>query len=328
MAGRMLAVPVLVATMLLSTIPIGRPILAISLILLLLYNIGIDKTPIMNTRDYSCKIHYTDPQCRGIADERGVYYRTCGLLNVWRSGEPQVPLVKQGKTIRRFAKSYYISPCIGFVGYYAGPRTYIIDPLALADPLLACIDCPDDIEWRIGHFQRSLPLGYIESIKGDSNLIIDNDIRTLYDAIRTITRAPLFSFERFREICKLNLGVYSGDVYRCGYAVDTDNHLEELILYDTTFVYNDSSCQLACFQPGDLNGDRCLNAKDLSSLKLLFFGFDPHIALATTIGSFTYYPAADVNCDGRISIADLKLLQNYLRGIVDPPAYYADAPVE
>ncbi len=50
----------------------------------------------------------------------------------------------------------------GFVGYFAGPDVHIIDIYALGDALLARLEVVDYKPWRIGHFQRDLPNGYID----------------------------------------------------------------------------------------------------------------------------------------------------------------------
>jgi arabinofuranosyltransferase len=97
---------------------------------------------------------------------------------------------------------------IGYSGYAAGPSKYIIDLLGLSDPLLARLPIARDAAWGPGHFSRSVPGGYVASIKSGSNCLEDPDLRTYYDVIRLITRAPLLSRERLAAIWRFNLGAY------------------------------------------------------------------------------------------------------------------------
>jgi hypothetical protein len=56
-----------------------------------------------------------------------------------------------------------IFEAVGLLGYYAGPGVHIVDPMALTDPLLARL--PADKPWRIGHFRRQLPPGYVDRLR-------------------------------------------------------------------------------------------------------------------------------------------------------------------
>jgi arabinofuranosyltransferase len=100
---------------------------------------------------------------------------------------------------------------IGYFGYAAGPSKIIIDYAALSDPLLsrlpACNLTPAG-SWRSGHFFRSLPPGYLESMESGENRIEDPGLHRYYEKIRIVTRAPLFSAERLATIVGLNLGRY------------------------------------------------------------------------------------------------------------------------
>lgn len=54
---------------------------------------------------------------------------------------------------------------------------------------------------------RQLPIHYVESIKSGANLLADAVAKNYYDSIRTVTRGPLLSYARLREILRLNLGL-------------------------------------------------------------------------------------------------------------------------
>ena len=88
----------------------------------------------------------------------------------------------------------------------------MIDTRALADPLLARL--PVSAGWRIGHFTRELPLGYLESVKRGRNLIQDPALGALHDALVLVTRGELFAAGRFAEIWKLNTGHYADAIRR------------------------------------------------------------------------------------------------------------------
>lgn len=144
----------------------------------------------------------------GIADERGYYFQYASLWRALR-GEvmPSHPWIRDGIRGRESGYRVLVVPNIGFYGYYAGPSLHIIDPLGLADPLLARLPVRTDTHWRIGHFERAIPAGYRETVvdPGGEVHLSDPELAELYRRIAIITRGPLFSGERFREILRLNL---------------------------------------------------------------------------------------------------------------------------
>jgi hypothetical protein len=97
---------------------------------------------------------------------------------------------------------------VGFSGFYAGPHAHIIDRYALADPLLSRLPATTGLVWRQGHFIRSLPRGYVETIWTGKNRIVSPDLTKLYNAIAMVTRADLFSTERLLESLALSFGMY------------------------------------------------------------------------------------------------------------------------
>ena len=58
--------------------------------------------------------------------------------------------------------------------------------------------------WRIGHFLRVPPRGYMASVVSGENRIEDPEIAEVYDRIRRITRDPIWSFERLAEVFRAN----------------------------------------------------------------------------------------------------------------------------
>ena len=94
---------------------------------------------------------------------------------------------------------------VGFFGFWIGTDKIVIDSLALTDPLLARLPT-SGFFWRIGHFPRSLPAGYFESLVTGQLLIEDPDIRQLHSRVRLVTEADLFADGRLSAIYALNFG--------------------------------------------------------------------------------------------------------------------------
>jgi len=68
---------------------------------------------------------------------------------------------------------------------------------------------PDaDAEWRIGHFQRRIPQGYLETLKTGRNCLADPQLAAYYDKLALITRGEMLDRQRWLEILKFNLGCY------------------------------------------------------------------------------------------------------------------------
>ena len=95
----------------------------------------------------------------------------------------------------------------GFNGYYAGPEVHLVDRLALGDPLLARLPVPRDWDWRVGHYERAIPAGYVESLISERNEVEDPGIARLYDRIRLATRGPLLAPGRLNAIVRLISGL-------------------------------------------------------------------------------------------------------------------------
>jgi arabinofuranosyltransferase len=94
---------------------------------------------------------------------------------------------------------------VGMFGYAAGPSLYVVDRFGLGDPLMARL--PASGPWRIGHFHRELPVGYIQTLRTGSNAIADAGVAQYFDTLSTITRGPIWSIRRWRAIVSMNLGL-------------------------------------------------------------------------------------------------------------------------
>lgn len=146
----------------------------------------------------------------GIADERSFYFADSGLLSLVRnSPRPSHPWALEGRELASRGHVVRAGSAVGFLGFFAGPDVHIVDEMALADALLARLPTSDPMNWRIGHFRRDIPEGYLESIRTGENRIVDPDLARVYEKIRLITTGELFDPERLRAIWELNTGQYA-----------------------------------------------------------------------------------------------------------------------
>jgi arabinofuranosyltransferase len=152
----------------------------------------------------------------GIADERR-YYGAAGAFLTDTPEERGGEDAQRGRQMRAAAPMIALEGAIGAIGYHAGPEVHIIDVLGLADPLLARLPAvrfdpnfalirPEPENWRIGHFLRAVPAGYVQTIATGENHIADPGLAAVYDDLAVITRGPLASGERWRAILRMNLG--------------------------------------------------------------------------------------------------------------------------
>jgi arabinofuranosyltransferase len=139
---------------------------------------------------------------KGIIDERGFYVENFGLMNVLDRGSS--PLILKRPAFESIRQPV-IRGFIGVAGYSWGPDEHIIDIYGLADPLLSRLP-NHDLDWRVGHYERSVPAGYAETIATGSNLIESPPVAELYTRIKTVTQGPLFSTARWKAIWYLNTG--------------------------------------------------------------------------------------------------------------------------
>ena len=147
----------------------------------------------------------------GIADERAWNYRLTGLCRVELDGlHPIAPLAEHPRyqEVQRLVASgkKLITPdAVGLRGYYLGPGVHLVDASGQADPLLARLPVASGAVFR-SHFKRSLPSGYEKSLEAGENKLKDTNLAGVYDALRLVTRGPLFDRARLWEIVRLNTG--------------------------------------------------------------------------------------------------------------------------
>jgi arabinofuranosyltransferase len=146
----------------------------------------------------------------GITDERAHYYPRTGLMRTSRPfTKPELADAELASQMRAAGQTVATREMVGMFGHAAGPGMYVVDRFGLGDPLLARL--PVTGAWRIGHFPRELPDGYIQTLRVGTNQISDPGLREFYESLSLITRAPIWSGPRWRAIARMNLGL-TGDL--------------------------------------------------------------------------------------------------------------------
>jgi arabinofuranosyltransferase len=139
----------------------------------------------------------------GIDDERRFYFVRAGL---W-SPQHETPVAGDGS--RRLREDGRTAPLVvkydvaGRDPFVAGELFHVVDRWIL-DPLLMRL--PVLGEWRIGHFTRGIPEGYLESLAHGGNRIVHPGLRAYYDDLRLVLRAPLWQGERLAALWRLSTG--------------------------------------------------------------------------------------------------------------------------
>lgn len=212
MSGRFLTAPLLAAAVIVARTELsGFAIATVAIVVGALGGVSLNST-ILSGPTYSAT---SIPQ-NGITDERGFMFPGRGLLTARRN--TQDSMLQPDWSVRPKTVSVQCG-LLGSASLGSPPENHYIDSCGLADPLLARLPAKYDSNWRIGHFERQIPAGYVESIAQDKNLLKDPLTRNYWEVIRKATRGPLFSFQRFKAIVRLNLGLVTKpdyNLYRTG----------------------------------------------------------------------------------------------------------------
>jgi arabinofuranosyltransferase len=145
----------------------------------------------------------------GIADERRFYLASGGLFNGvagWSRPTLADPHLNAGTDLRRNEVPLTVEKAVGVVGDSAGPGVHIVDANAITDPFLARLPAARVDAWRIGHFTRNVPAGYLATIASGQNRLADPRLAALWDDMVRLTRGPLFTSARWRTIIARGLG--------------------------------------------------------------------------------------------------------------------------
>jgi arabinofuranosyltransferase len=204
MSGRFLTAPLLCAVVLFArfVLPLASPLATAATAAIVALGVFATPRPPLMSQDDAMNPPARTIGIAGITDERAFYYRYTGLLRWTR----EVPLPHlQWETEGREARTnpgVYVRAQIGLFGYFAGPEVHVVDTLALADPLLARL--PAEPKWRIGHFERRVPEGYIETLRSGRNQIEDVEVAITYELLKLVTQERLGARRRWRAIANLN----------------------------------------------------------------------------------------------------------------------------
>ena len=210
MAGRYFSAMFLMGLVLLLTFDprmifgaVPPRILQFAFFALILVGLSSDRPPVATHRGQPGL--YTDQY--GIVSERFYYFDANGWINYFKF-KGLHELAAKGLEANEAKTSPVEMNTTGMFGYYAGPDIYIIDSHALSDPLRAHL--PVNGAARIGHYERSFPAGYLETIQSDfeENLIEHPDLRRYHDGLSILIRGDLFAPGRFQEIIRFNTGYY------------------------------------------------------------------------------------------------------------------------
>jgi arabinofuranosyltransferase len=244
MVGRFLTAPLIMASVLVATLTpphVASYAVAVPLLLIGLIN---PVNPLVSNFASAGQVDPTFSDSNGVTDERLYYAETSGLLQLNRSFFAKTyPIENTFTTLVPFAQSAntITAPTVGALGLAVGPGVHVIDELALGDPLLARLPAVYNPAWRIGHFYRTIPAGYVESIERGENRISDPQLAQYYDALRLIVSGPVFDGERLRTIVAFNLGQYDYLVDRFAYTYPT---VTRTTISDMQYVNSDYALPL------------------------------------------------------------------------------------
>jgi arabinofuranosyltransferase len=201
MGGRFLVAPTFLAALALSRVAWSDLPATAAVVVLLGASLWSPWSPLRSGPAYT-----RAPPGDGVVDERGYYWQGTGWFAEGAGAGPTHPFLRDGVAAR--GKPLAVKSVIGLYGFAAGPDHHVVDRLGLADPLLSRLPIEPGLDWRIGHFRRLVPEGYVASVLGE-NHVADPGLRALYDDVRVVTRGPLWTRERWKAIRRLTFGADS-----------------------------------------------------------------------------------------------------------------------
>lgn len=140
-----------------------------------------------------------------IMDERAFYYRGYGLLSPYRqlptAGGLSIGLRAMGRT----EPVYTAWGMVGSFAFEGGDLQHVVDPWLL-DPLLMRLPVGELDGWHAGHFVRSMPTGYFETLAFGTNRLHHPGLARYYDNLQLAIRGPLLARERLAAVWRLWTG--------------------------------------------------------------------------------------------------------------------------
>ena len=222
MSGRFLTPALAAAAFLLARAPWGARSAWIAFTFALGLALATERSPLRASTAYGSEApppEHIDE--RGIADERAYWHHYTGLWSPSRKDldKPHVTRgYRFGERLREQGPQVLVANGMGFVGYFAGPEVHLVDPMGLGDALCARLpiwragvllapaeNAFRERPWRIGHYYRQLPEGYLESLETGVLQIRDASLAEYVRQLHLVTRGPLFDSARLKTILNLNL---------------------------------------------------------------------------------------------------------------------------
>jgi arabinofuranosyltransferase len=210
MSGRFLTAPLLCAAIVLVCQRWPAPAYLLAAGVATAVSLASPYPPLFSGESFSLNRPYQEIKDEhGVADERGIYYQATGLLKILRDPASfDHVYIQEGRQLAAEGPTVTVQSSIGFIGYFAGRDAHIVDMFALADPLLARLPASENKDWRIGHFKRVIPYGYVRTLTSGENEIDDKRLARYYDKLALVTRGDLFDLNRLVEIWNFNTGKY------------------------------------------------------------------------------------------------------------------------
>ncbi len=224
MSGRFFAIPLFVLVLGLNAIPLQRNLTLRITLITLIAGVGMFSpfSPVLSGKSYRQKDTLPSlMDASGIVDERGFYYDGTGLLTRSRNNR-QVKHIDadRGKLSKEVRQKININGAVGMLGYYAGPKVYVIDYYGLGDPILSRLPVvardsqfltfyrnlfksESPYPWRVGHFRRAIPAGYISTLLSNNNQFESEEIRQAWQILYPVMTEPLFSETRLKALSEL-----------------------------------------------------------------------------------------------------------------------------
>ena len=122
-----------------------------------------------------------------------------------------------GRPFRRV----FVRGAVGFLGYHLGAESSLLDYHAITDPLLSRLPAerPDPVlaamipplaerGWRVGHYLRSPPPGYLRTLATGRNEIRDPALARYYDVVRALACDPVLDRDRLGKLWRFWRGDY------------------------------------------------------------------------------------------------------------------------
>ncbi|MCA9636879.1 MAG: hypothetical protein KC420_12705 [Myxococcales bacterium] len=208
MAGRFFTAPLFLALATLGRMPLRLPPIGLAGLagLVAILGLGVSQPTITSDRDFGVdeRDNLID---RGVADERAFYYPHAGLLRYTRGVKmPNHTWLRGAKSLAKDPTKVHVLYGIGMIGFRAGPEARLVDIYGLADPLIARLPAKGGKGWRIGHFDRHVPAGYIDTLESGEERMVDPGLAEYNRELRLITEGPILSGERWAAIWRMNTG--------------------------------------------------------------------------------------------------------------------------